>query len=264
MRDPKRGIFLAVALLACGVATAQTAPDAADTTVDLPVEKPEPKKPQPPKPPEPDPPIEQGDDKPPTIYGREIKSENDTVFYVIDISGSMQWDYAQYTTPDGQVTSGVRMDRAKAALVTSVLSLPQNFKFNVLAYDCTIRQWQAQMMPADDPTKASARGWIMGLIPAGGTATGPAVAAALQLKDNKVVVLLTDGEPNCGAGPVNPDGSVSSANLGPVCDAHRSMIRSNNTQGAVVNVFGIGAVGLFQTFCQQVAGDNGGTYNDVR
>jgi len=193
--------------------------------------------------------------KPPTIYGHDLKSKNNTIFYVIDISGSMGWDYGQYTTPDGQTASGCRLDRAKAELTKSVMSLPANFKFNMLSYDCDVYQWMPNMVPADDADKQAAFGWINQLQPQGATGTGPATSAGLADKNNMLVVLLTDGAPNCGAGDESGDQGCM--------DAHRAMIRQNNTQNAVINVFAIGATGDFEGFCQGVASDNGGSCTDV-
>jgi hypothetical protein len=225
-----------------------------DRTLDLPLGKPARKGEH--HVPPPDNPPQNGDDKPPTFYGQEIKSETDTVFYVIDVSGSMSWDMGQYTTPDGATATGNRLDRAKAELTKSVATLPDNFKFNMLSFDCSIYTWQAQMVPADAQHKAQAFGWINALRPMGGTGTGPAVADALGLKDNKLVVLLTDGGPNCGAG----DGRTDDTTI----QAHRVMIRTANSQNAVINVFGINATDRFKAFCMEVAADNGGSYTDVR
>lgn len=218
------------------------------TDLDLPVAKPEyqgaPIEEEPPIPPEIEPPTE----APPTFFGEEIDSENDTIFYVLDISGSMGWDNQSYTRPDGTQASGPRIDRAKAELIRSIQGLSENFKFNIIAYDCGTRQWQGSMQEANDANKAAATAWVSGHRPTGATGTGPAAASALGDKDNMAVVLLTDGAPNCGA----------SGNSG-----HRSMIANANTQGATVNVFGIAASGSYRSFCQGVASDNGGSYVDV-
>jgi hypothetical protein len=112
-----------------------------------------------------------------------------------------------------------------------------------------------QMVPADDSNKQAAMGWIGALQPLGATGTGPATASALGQKDNMLVVLLTDGAPNCGAGDESGDSSCMAA--------HRAMIKSNNTQNAIVNVFAIGATDDFEAFCQGVASDNNGSCTDV-
>lgn len=236
-------------------------PGAAPTNLDLPLEKPVYVNPNPtPTPPEPPPTPDDGDtddprdEPPPVIYGEEIDSENDTIFYVLDRSGSMDWDEATYTDIDGSRRRGTRMDRAKTELSRSILGLSRNFRFNVLAYDCGNFQWRRTLQEANDANKSSALAWIRGLHPGGATGTGPAVAQALYSdRDNMSVVLLTDGEPNCGL-----DG-YSDFDM----NAHRRCIRNENVQNATINVFGIAASGQYRRFCQNVAADNGGTYFDV-
>ncbi|HZU99803.1 MAG TPA: VWA domain-containing protein, partial [Planctomycetota bacterium] len=199
--------------------------------------------PPPPPPPPPTTPIT----PPPTFYGQALTTESSTLMYVIDVSGSMMY-------LDGFVT---RLDRAKAELNKSIAALPNNFKFNIVAFDCSVYSWQPTLVPATADNKTYAESWVTGLIAEGGTATGPGVALGLAVKDNKLVVLLTDGEPNCGAGD-EVDGD-------PTCiAAHRAMIQTANSQRAVINVFGIAAVGEFRQFCLDVAADSGGTYTDVQ
>ena len=222
---------------------------ATPTDLDLPLDKPEYQgaPPTPPAPPE-DPPEDPRDTPPPTIYGEEIVSENDTLYYVLDISGSMDWDPLSYTGVDGTRRSGPRIDRAKAELVRSILGLSKNFKFNIVAFDCGTLQWMNALMPANDANKQAAIGWANALYPRGATGTGPACALALGDRQTQTVVLLTDGAPNCGANGLS---------------GHRQMISANNSQGAKINVFGIAASGSYRSFCQGVASDSGGNYVDV-
>jgi len=188
------------------------------------------------------------DEPPPTIYGEEITSENDTIFYVVDFSGSMRRDRQSFTTPAGTVRQGARIDRAKAELTRSIQGLSPNFRFNIVSYNCNTRTWQGGMVEADEANKQAAIAWIDSQRASGGTATGPATALGLAEAENMAVVLLTDGRPNCGA-----DGY----------EGHRQTIRIANVQGAVINVFGIAASGDYRAFCQAVAADSGGTFVDV-
>ena len=240
-------------------AKAGTAAGSVEYDIDLPLAQPTlvtPKATNPPPPPPPPPPTQPPGNPPPTIYGKPLQSENGTIFYVIDVSGSMGWDMGQYTAPDGSTQTGDRLDRAKAALSVSVMSLPSNFTFNMLSYDCGTYPWMGGFVPANDSNKAAAQQWIGQLQPMGATGTGPAMVQALAIPNNKLVVLLTDGAPNCGAGDESGDDSC--------IQAHLQMIDSANSQHAVINVFGISATDVFRTFCMNVAANNGGSYTDVR
>jgi hypothetical protein len=244
------------------------APAVTAADLDLPLEKPVWVNPNPtPTPaPEPTPTPDDGDtddprdEPPPVIYGEEIDSESDTIVYVLDISCSMDWDTQSYTTLDGQRSNGTRMVRAKVELSRSVLGLSRNFSFTIIAYDCGTRMWSRELKEANDANKSSAIGWVNALRPTGATGTGPATALGLGIRENKSVVLLTDGAPNCG---VPEDNNWYSYNESAVINAHRRMINNANSQRATINVFGIAASGTYRTFCQNVAADSGGSYFDV-
>jgi Mg-chelatase subunit ChlD len=188
------------------------------------------------------------DTPPPVFYGEEIDTETDTIFYVIDRSCSMSWDLQAFVDPDGNLSLNNRMERAKAELIRSIVGLSDNFRFNVIAYSCGTASFAESLVEATEPTKKAAVAWVISLLPGGATGTGPATSIALSVKENRAVVLLTDGAPNCGASSV---------------EGHREMIRRNNTNGSVINVFGISASGSYRSFCQGVAADSGGNYIDI-
>mgnify|MGYP001416143884 CR=1 FL=1 len=221
---------------------------------------PTPRPPAPPAPPAPPPMDDPRDTPPPTIYGEEIVSENDTLVYVIDHSGSMQLDPQGYLPLVGGPTTGTRMERAKNEISRSIQGLSPNFRFNVVAFDCATMTWQASLVQATDANKQSALAWVARLQPTGATGTGPATALALADKGNRLVVLLTDGAPNCGV-PEFDASTLGDESLW--LASHRRLISGANTQGARVNVFGIAASGLYRQFCQDVANDSGGAYVDV-
>ncbi|MCO5166703.1 MAG: VWA domain-containing protein [Planctomycetes bacterium] len=248
-----------------GTGPGSTAPGGSiiPTDLDLPLEKPMYVPPvQPPAPvPDDDDRDDPRDEPPPVIYGEEIRSESDTIVYVVDISCSMDWDRRSYTNLEGQTRTGNRMDRAKVEMARSILGLSRNFSFTVIAYDCGTRTWSRELKEANDTNKSSAVAWVNALRPTGATGTGPATSLGLQVsRENKSVVLLTDGAPNCG---VPEDNNWYNYSESAVLNAHRRMIRNANTQGATINVFGIAASGSYRTFCQNVAADSSGSYFDV-
>lgn len=209
----------------------------------------------------PPPPEDHDDGPPPTFFGQEIKSSNQSVFYVLDISGSMAYGLQTYASPDGSTRTGSRLDRAKAELTRSISSLPDDFKFNVLAYDCAGGQVFAKLTKAIPASKAAAIAWTNALKALGGTGTGPAVCLAMSEEPVGCVVVLSDGAPNCGTLSGEWGGGILNEMT---IAAHREMIRAGNRNGSLINTFGIACEGQFRDFMIGVASDNGGTYVDCR
>jgi hypothetical protein len=234
-------------------ATLALAQDPMDTSLDLPVEPKPLVKPQPPRT---DEPTEQGDEKAPTIFGTEIKTDTQSIVYCVDQSGSMSLSVAAYSDENGNtVTGGTRWDRARSEIRRSISTLPESFKFNVIFFDECIRCWNTQVVAANSANKTAAFGWINGQEPLGFTNTGLAVATGLGDKTNKMIVLLSDGEPNFLDCASNYVGSY---------DQHRQLIKTSNSQGARVDCFAIGVEGNpdARKFMQDVASDNSGTYTE--
>jgi len=244
--------FIMFAVIALGIVFISKTADAQDHPFDLPMQPPHYSDEVTPL----DPPItpddDDGDDPrdtpPPVFYGEEIDTETDSIFYVLDISCSMSQDPMVIVNLEGQLAIASRLTRAKNELIRSINGLSDNFEFNIVAYACATLQWAPAMLQATDANKQSATGWTLMLFPMGATATGPATSIALADRDNRSVVLLTDGAPNCGADTMS---------------AHRLMIQNANSQGATINVFGISASGTYRAFCQGVAADSGGVYIDL-
>lgn len=168
-----------------------------------------------------------------TFFGEEISMEQDSVIFVADRSASM-------------IHEG-RMLRAKEELTRSIQGLSENISFNIIFFDCTMMQFKPQVVEANEENKAHAVAWVNSILLGGGTGSGPAVAMALNDKENMLVVLLTDGQPTCGFNT----------------EEHLQLIKAANTQGARIDVFGISAYGEYRAWCQKVASKNGGNYYDV-
>lgn len=191
---------------------------------------------------------EPDEDDGPKLYDEDLPTETESIIYVLDISGSMDWGSSSYTGLDGNPTTGTKLQRAKVELIKSIQALTEDFEFNIIAYDCSMRRWSTARKEATAGNKASATGWVGALLAGGATGTGPAGALALQEKDNKTVVILSDGAPNCGA----------SSNSG-----HLAMIVGANTQGAIVHTFGVAATGSFEQFLRDIANATGGRYYPI-
>jgi hypothetical protein len=194
------------------------------------------------------PPPPPNEDEPPQIYDEDVPTKSDSIIFVCDISGSMDWGTSSYTGLDGNPTTGTKLDRMKVELIRAIQGLKDDFKFNIIAFDCDLRNWMPARVQATPANKASATGWVGRLRALGATGTGPAVCRALGEKDNFTVVLLTDGDPNCIG---NRDAGIPE---------HKQMILAADTQGAVIHTFGIGAYGVFEQFLRDLANATGGRY----
>ena len=229
----KKGtLFLLLLFVGLSLTFAQSRPKAGegkvDKEIDLPIEKPKIKD---------IPEEEEGDG--PTFYDEELSSDSDSLVFVVDFSCSM-W--------------GSRIAKAKAEVSKAIKSLSKNFKFSVVTYTCYVKVWKRQLVKATSENKNAAVAWINGQSPSGATGTGLAVKTALEIdRSNKLVVLLTDGAPNC----LGNNGWAT-------MDDHLNMILQANTQRAKVDVFAIQPYsGSYRQFCQNVANRTGGKYKEV-
>ena len=186
----------------------------------------------------------------PTFYGEEIDAETDSLIYVLDISCSMGDHY--------------RLDRARNEVIRSFSALPESWKFNVICYSAPVYWLWRSTKAATPENKARASAWLLNWNAHSCTGTGPAVAKALQDRDNYSVVVLTDGHPNYGVPlPPKPGGHNNTQHQVLSAELHRKVIRDANLQGARIDMFGLDTFGGTRAFCQGVAEDNGGRYVDV-
>lgn len=187
---------------------------------------------------------------PPVFYGEEITTESDTIVYILDRSSSMRM--VTSTKEDGEEVWLSRWEQAKRECLRSIEGLSRQFRFNIIVFDCTILTWSAKAKSATHENVEAATAWLMSKHPGGSTGTGPAVVSALSNSENRLLILLTDGDPTCPGGDVMERLRI-----------HRSMIRVHNTQNAKISVFGIAAVGEWRGFCTGVAADNNGEFHDI-
>lgn len=182
------------------------------------------------------------------LMGQTLPIPGDRVTYLIDISGSMGSGTLNWTDRFGNPVTGTRLEFVQDRVIASFQALPDTARFNVFNFACNRNSWMPQTEFATAANKVDAEAWVMGLAAWGGTGTGPAISAALQERENLTLLIITDGQPNCGA----------SGTAGHVC-----LAMSGNTQGATFHTFGIEAFGTFQQFLEDLAAATGGTFTAV-
>lgn len=232
--------------------------------MDLPVE--DPKVFLPPLDPPPPPAPPKPEETHPKFMGRELNTASRSLVYVLDTSGSMRLPLGQYQDLNNEVKTMSRLDRAKVELARSIQLLPEDFEFNIVTFSCEYRFFKdTGLVKATKATKDEATQWVFKIAPFGETGTAIAVENALALsRKNKHIVLLTDGEPNCGLYMDENFCREHHLEIPSVIELHRKYIRTANIQRANIDVYAIGAYNVFEEFCRNVASDNAGSYQKVQ
>jgi len=167
------------------------------------------------------------------FYGVEIKS--DRVLFIIDISGSMKLEtkndnpaerYKPPPTvtggkapppppPPESIMSGPKIEVAKDELKKAIRKMPEDWTFNMIAFNQGAVRWQQSMQKATKKTKESAYKWVRSLKPHGSTYIDGALKEGFTIAglidfDSKypditldTIVLLSDGAPTSNGYPVS-------------------------------------------------------------
>jgi uncharacterized protein YegL len=105
------------------------------------------------------------------------------IIFLVDKSGSM---------------SGQRMETTKFALTLFLRSLPENSKFNIVAFDSSFNRCFPSSVQYNDRTLAKAQGYVDKLYASGGTNVNSPLQAVLNNAEDpdypRTIILLTDGE----------------------------------------------------------------------
>ncbi len=230
---------------------------AGDEDMDLPVLPPRRNRPEDLYAPSDEPEEEPEPEEPPMFYGHELP-DTGSVFYIMDRSMSMDTNVGQGVDPEGMlIRRNTRFWRARSEITESIRGLPRRYRFNVLVFNCYSRVWEQHLVEASDNHKNEASRWLNNpdiVFPAGLTGTAYALACALQEHDNHYIALLTDGAPRC---------HVDQGTDIEIIEQHLKLIRSNNRNRTIIDVFGIGTYGDFRNFCMAVASDSGGRFYEV-
>ncbi|MCZ6691499.1 MAG: IPT/TIG domain-containing protein [Planctomycetota bacterium] len=182
------------------------------------------------------------------FFGQSVAIPSDRVTYLIDASGTMAWTFGAYTDRFGTPVTGTRLDLIKDRVISSIQGLPSTARFNVIAFDCATYAWSGVTLDANTANKTGAEAWVDALVPLGGTGTGPAVSLALEERENRTILIASDGQASCG--PTGVEGHL--------CEALAA-----NEQGAVIHTFAIDTFGEFQQFLHDLAALTGGTSTDI-
>lgn len=144
------------------------------------------------------------------FFGIPVTGNN--VYFVVDISGSMEWPFDATTSagPPGKFDKEAsRMARAKAELLKVIDALAPDSKFNVCFFSDHVKEWKNTLVEANPKTKKALATYVAKVNPGGGTMLYDGLDAALKVKfaakkddayESYVdeIFLLSDGSPTLG------------------------------------------------------------------
>jgi len=220
------------------------------------------------------------------FYGLPVKS--DRVLFIIDTSDSMKhptqnknpaekWQPPKGPTTPGEeeepppppppeeILSGPKIEVAKHELKKALEKLPASCKFNIIAFDTSVRPWKDGMVDASEKNKKDALTWVRAMQPKGITFIDGALRAAFRLAglgavDTKyqdinvdTMILLSDGAPT--------DDDIAKVNLMDPEIILQHVREWNRHKRIVINCIGIDMVAGIE-FLQKLAEENGGVYVD--
>jgi len=167
------------------------------------------------------------------IYARRV-------VFVLDRSDSMS---------AGEEMS--KLESAKVELKTAVNGLAEQVYFGIVLFDARVRNWNRELIAADDKSKQAAARYIDGISAGQGTNTYEALLEALQMDGNtEAVFFLSDGAAN--------DGDITEPD-----DIVKAIATENYFRRATVYSIGVGVTGETGTFMRSLAAETGGVYHRV-
>ncbi len=185
----------------------------------------------------------------PQFFGREIASRR--VVFVMDVSGSME------------LGKPSRLKRVQQELKHCVERLPQNARFNIIAFNHKVLVWQKHLVRATKKNKKKARNFIDSFVAEGQTHTDEALQAAFSIKDVDNIILLSDGAPY----KLEHGETVSVKFIQEILEWVRE---ENRFRKVRIDTFGFEEVAqeedgeILVEFLKKLAQDNGGVFTNIK
>ncbi|MCZ6794465.1 MAG: VWA domain-containing protein, partial [Planctomycetota bacterium] len=209
-----------------------------------------------------------------TLFGAEVSGKN--IVFVVDVSGSMRTTDPEppggRKGPRGKTVVGDpaerdpesaakaaerrrRITRAKKELGRVIRSLPEDVRFNVVAFSSDVTSWKPALVPASRGNKKRATSFVGGLEAEGITVTDMALEEAFGDLELDTVYLITDGAPT----------HVGSTGRGLPEDARELMELILERMKVLnflrdVRIFSLGFQGAEEDFLKKLSREHGGRY----
>lgn len=167
--------------------------------------------------------------------------EGDAFFWCLDRSCSMGW--------------GGRLPVLKSEFSTAIDSLSDESEFSAIHFGSSFNTFSHIPLEANLGNREAAKEWINQVEALGGTCLAPAGVALVNIsqlsdKDNKVILVLSDGVPGCGGTSGGPSETLTA-------------ITSANWERTPINTIYISTDNSGIAFMQALATMNGGTFSQA-
>lgn len=157
------------------------------------------------------------------------------------------------------VTDRRRITRAKKELTRVVNALPEDVRFNIIAFSSEVYAWKKGMVKTSSPTKKVATEFIADLRAEGITVTDMAMEEAFADLDADTIYLITDGAPT-HVGNQGPGKPPDSDQL--IAAIHARTQELNFLRN--VRIFTLGFKGAEEEFLKKLSRDNFGRYKAIK
>ncbi|MEE2890339.1 MAG: HEAT repeat domain-containing protein [Planctomycetota bacterium] len=177
----------------------------------------------------------------PSYFGVEIVSRR--IAFVVDCSGSMSQQVTVPKEGGGNETMN-RLELAKSELLTAITKLRPGTFFNLVRFSGNPVNLNPKPIKLSPKSVKSAKQFVLGLQPGGGTNIYDSLAEVLQAGDVDTIFFLSDGAPSMGTF-VDPERIL------------QEILRLNQESQVTIHTI---AMGFTSAFMESLAAQNRGSY----
>ena len=223
-----------------------------------------------------------------SVFGLPIRSKR--IIFLIDVSGSMkqadpppkEWkqevEKQLKTIADNKEREKKRKEienemknwgkerqriyRVKKELTRCIRNMPNDVKFNIIAFSDEIRKWRPGLTRATESAKRKAIEWVKKLEAEGLTHTDEAIEEAFKDRQVNTIVLLTDGAPTHIGGDAKPEWGGHEDSKALIAQILAWVRKHNRLRKITIHCLGFEEANF--EFLKQLARENNGTCKAIR
>jgi len=223
-----------------------------------------------------------------SVFGLPVRSKR--IIFIIDVSGSMkqadpppkQWkeevEKQLKTIADNKEREKKRKEvenemknwgkerqriyRVKKELTRCIRNMPNDVKFNIIAFSDQITKWRPGLTRATENAKKKAIAWVQKLEADGLTYTDEAIEEAFKDRQVNTIILLTDGAPTHIGGDAKPEWGGHEDSKALIAQILAWVRKHNRLRKVTIHCLGFEEANF--EFLKRLAHENNGTCKAIR